>query len=94
MIGASSESFNLAAERLSGFNNDHVIVSIMAAYGILAGVAVIVLMAGLVIKVFHISLMQKNQLGMVLSIYRYKHILRETSRTGNWMSRKRRGHTA
>ena len=141
LIGRSQEGLNLAAESLAGYNSDHVIVSIMAVYGILAGVAVILLLMVLIVKIFHISIKQKNQLGMVmgcgcgiaflmqallnilvnfsevpetsivlplfslggsnmivsyillglvLSIYRYKHILRGNLRTDKLTGRKLR----
>lgn len=60
-------SENLAAlGELPGFNNDYVFVSLIAAYGVIAGILVTALLLLLVLKIFRISLGQKNQLGMIL----------------------------
>lgn len=51
---------------IPGFNSDFVFTSLISAYGILAGILVVVLIAFLVIKIFRISFCQRNQLGMIL----------------------------
>ncbi len=62
-------SENLAAlGKLPGFNNDYIFVSLIASYGVLAGILVVVLLLLLVMKIFRISLEQKNQLGMILGL--------------------------
>lgn len=51
---------------LPEFNSDFVFVSIVSAYGILAGILAVALIAFLLIKIFRISFRQRNQLGMIL----------------------------
>ena len=38
----------------------------MSMYGIIAAAVIIALLVGLIIKIFHISFKQKNQLGMII----------------------------
>lgn len=52
--------------KFSGFNNDYIFVSLISAYGILAGILVVALLLFLLIKIFQVSIRQKNQLGMIL----------------------------
>ncbi len=60
---------NLTAMKdLPGFDNDYIFVSLIASYGVIAGILVIGLFLLLVVKIFRISLGQKNQLGMILGL--------------------------
>ena len=62
-------SENLAAlGKLPGFNHDYIFVSLIASYGVIAGILVVVLLLLLVMKIFRISLEQKNQLGMIMGL--------------------------
>ncbi|MBO4981287.1 MAG: FtsW/RodA/SpoVE family cell cycle protein [Lachnospiraceae bacterium] len=54
------------AVNLPGHNSDYVLVSLMSAYGIVAGVIVVLLLLWMTGKVFCISMGQKNQLGMII----------------------------
>lgn len=65
LLGIDGEGIAKIAE-LPGFNSDYIFVSLVSAYGLLAGVLVAALLILLVIKVFRISFGQKNQLGMIL----------------------------
>ena len=47
-------------------NTDFVLVGVMSMYGIIAAAVIIALLVGLIIKIFHISFKQKNQLGMII----------------------------
>ena len=53
-------------ESLPGCNSEYVFVSLVATFGILAGVLAAALIVYLIIRIFRISLRQKNQLGMIL----------------------------
>lgn len=65
LLGIDSEGIAKIGE-LPGFNSDYIFVSLISAYGLLAGVLVAALLILLVIKVFRVSFGQKNQLGMIL----------------------------
>ena len=65
LVGMAPENLMKVVE-LPGFNNDYVLVSLIAGYGILAGVLAAALLAFLLMKIFRISFRQKNQLGMIL----------------------------
>lgn len=52
--------------KFPGFNSDYIFVSLISAYGLVAGVLVAALMLFLILKVFRVSFRQKNQLGMIL----------------------------
>lgn len=65
LLGGNAEQVTELG-KLPGFNNDYVFVSLISAYGILAGALVAALMLFLVVKIFRISFEQKNQLGMIL----------------------------
>lgn len=54
------------AVQLPGFNNDYIFVSLVSVYGILAGVLAVALILFLLVKIFRVSLRQRNQLGMIL----------------------------
>lgn len=66
LIGSDAENLAFTVESLPAFNTDFSFVSLIAAYGILGGVLVIVLLLFLICKILHISLSQKNQLGLVV----------------------------
>lgn len=51
---------------LPEFKSDFVFISIISAYGILAGIAAAALLSFLLVKIFRISFRQRNQLGMIL----------------------------
>ncbi|MDO4941921.1 MAG: FtsW/RodA/SpoVE family cell cycle protein [Lachnospiraceae bacterium] len=53
-------------KRLPNFNNDYIFGYLISSYGILAGIAVGVVLSFIVIRCFHISFKQKNQLGMMM----------------------------
>ncbi len=65
LIGGNAEHITEIG-KLPGFNNDYIFVSLISAYGILAGILVVALFLFLIIKIFRVSLGQKNQLGMIL----------------------------
>ncbi|MCH5344630.1 MAG: FtsW/RodA/SpoVE family cell cycle protein [Acetatifactor sp.] len=66
LIGNDAENLSFTVESLPAFNTDFSFVSLIAGYGILGGVLVIILLLFLICKILHISLSQKNQLGMVV----------------------------
>ncbi len=66
LIGGNEENLNRAVNEFPGFNSDYILVSLMAVYGILAGVLAVALLIWMVGKIFHISFGQKNQLGMIV----------------------------
>ena len=66
LIGGNAENLKLATLGLPGAQSELIFVSIVACYGILAGILVAGLMIFLVQKIFQISFGQKNQLGMIL----------------------------
>ncbi len=65
LAGGNAENV-MEAAALPGFNSDYIFVSMISAYGLLAGVLTAVLMCFLVFKIFRVSFGQKNQLGMIL----------------------------
>lgn len=65
LLGRNEEMISLLRQQ-PGFNSDYIFTSLMCAYGILAGMLVVGLLAFLIVKVFRISLRQRNQLGMIL----------------------------
>lgn len=66
MIGTNKEGMALIAEGFPGANSEMVFVSLVACFGILAGIAVIGLFIFMIQKIFRISFGQKNQLGMII----------------------------
>lgn len=66
LIGGSKEVIELANYSLPGANSELVFVSIVACFGILAGILVTGLMVFMIQKIFRISFGQKNQLGMII----------------------------
>ncbi len=65
LVGGNAQSITEIG-MLPGFQNDYVFISLITACGVLAGVLVVALLLLLVVKIFRISLGQKNQLGMML----------------------------
>lgn len=66
LIGSDAENLSFTVESLPAFNTDFSFVSLIAGYGILGGVLVIIILLFLICKILHISLSQKNQLGMIV----------------------------
>lgn len=66
LLGGSEKNIMELAERLPGYNSDYILVSLIAVYGLLAGMLAVALLVFLIAKVFRISLRQRNQLGMML----------------------------
>ena len=65
LFGGNADNV-MEAVRLPGFNNDYIFVSLISSYGMVAGVLAAALMCGLILKIFRISIGQRNQLGMIL----------------------------
>lgn len=66
LVGGSKEAIELVKYNLPGANSELVFVSIVACFGILAGILVTGLMVFMIQKIFRISFGQKNQLGMII----------------------------
>lgn len=62
-IGGSQEG---VSAYLEGFQSEYVLAYLMSTYGILAGVMAACLLIAMVIKIFRVAFVQKNQLGMVM----------------------------
>jgi cell division protein FtsW (lipid II flippase) len=67
-LGKNTGNISSLADSLPGYNSDYIFVSLISAYGILAGVLVTALLLFLVVKIFRISIYQRNQLGAVLGV--------------------------
>ncbi|MBQ2800006.1 MAG: FtsW/RodA/SpoVE family cell cycle protein [Lachnospiraceae bacterium] len=67
MVGAGEECLDTSTV-LPQVGSDFIITHLISYYGILAGLLVVGLLAFLVFKIFHISLHQKNQLGMMIGM--------------------------
>lgn len=65
LVGGNPEGITELV-KFPGYNSDYIFVSLISAYGILAGVLAAALMLFLILKVFRVSFRQKNQLGMIL----------------------------
>ena len=52
--------------QIPGFNSSCILIYLSSTYGIMAATLICCVLAALVIKVFYVSLKQKNQLGMVM----------------------------
>jgi cell division protein FtsW (lipid II flippase)/acetylornithine deacetylase/succinyl-diaminopimelate desuccinylase-like protein len=65
-LGKNAGNISSLADSLPGYNSDYIFVSLISAYGALAGVLVTALLLFLIVKIFRISLHQSNQLGVVL----------------------------
>lgn len=65
-LGRNQEGLKLVNEKLPELYSDNIFVGIVAAYGIFAGILILVLLAGVVIKAFRVSFRQRNQLGMIM----------------------------
>lgn len=66
-IGKGKGSADLS-EILPEVNHDFILTHLISYYGILAGLLAAVLLFCLVYKIFHISVQQKNQLGLLLGV--------------------------
>ena len=67
LLGSSEESLHLLVNGpTSEYLTDFIIVSMCSIYGTLITIAVIAGLLLIIMKVFHISVTQKNQLGMIL----------------------------
>lgn len=66
LLGGSWENIMELVEQLPEYHTDYILVSLIAVYGILAGILAVVLILFLIMKIFRISLRQKNQLGMII----------------------------
>lgn len=65
-FGADAENVEMVASSLPGAGSELILVSIVAYFGILAGIVAVGLMLYLFQKIFRISFAQKNQLGMIV----------------------------
>lgn len=65
-IGGNTENIEMALNDLPGAGSEQILVSIVAYFGVLAGMFVVGLMFYLIQKIFRISFSQKNQLGMMV----------------------------
>lgn len=63
MIGNSG---NDVVSSLPDFNSDYIFSYILNSYGLIAGIAILAILATLVVFVFGIAMKQKNELGMVM----------------------------
>lgn len=66
LVGRNEENLFQAANAVPGYNSDYIFVSLMAAYGTLAGILVAMVFVWMIGKIFRISFGQKNQLGMII----------------------------
>ena len=66
LVGGNVTKTSGLWENLPGCNSDYVFVSLITTFGILAGVLAAALIVYLIVRIFRISLRQKNQLGMIL----------------------------
>ncbi|WP_394522557.1 FtsW/RodA/SpoVE family cell cycle protein [Lacrimispora sp. JR3] len=64
----SNDSGIQAYERLSYINSDYLLTHIISYYGILAAVGIVLLLIILIEKIFRISMVQKNQMGMMMGL--------------------------
>lgn len=65
-VGSDSLNMENVVHCLVDSTNNYVLVSIIAIFGMAAGALVIGLLAGMIGRIFNISLGQKNQLGMIV----------------------------
>ncbi|MBS6396283.1 MAG: FtsW/RodA/SpoVE family cell cycle protein [Clostridiales bacterium] len=64
--GALSGGPEMFRDLWAELNSDFMLVYVISAYGILAGLLVVGLLVGLTVKIFRISMGQRNQLGMIV----------------------------
>lgn len=67
ILGAG-EKYQDTSALLPEVDSDFILTHLISYYGIFTGIAIVGLLAFLVFKIFHISLKQKNQLGMIIGI--------------------------
>ena len=65
LIGGNTELLQSAQNALPSFGSSYLLVALACAYGWLVVAVVVILLAVLILKMFHISSRQKNQLGMI-----------------------------
>lgn len=69
LMGSSERSVALFANGPSSdFLTDYVLVSMCSIYGILLTIAIIAALFLIILKIFHISINQKNQLGRIIGV--------------------------
>jgi cell division protein FtsW (lipid II flippase) len=67
LIGSSEQSvYYLINGPTTDFLTDYILVSMCSIYGIFLTIAIVVGLLLIVMKIFHISVTQKNQLGMII----------------------------
>lgn len=66
MVGGNKEVMQLMSDGLPGANSEMIFASLVACFGILAGIVVIGLFIFMIQKIFRVSFGQKNQLGMIV----------------------------
>ncbi|HPY61262.1 MAG TPA: FtsW/RodA/SpoVE family cell cycle protein, partial [Methanospirillum sp.] len=67
-VGKNEIARQIVSQKLPDVNADYVLAGIMSMYGVAVAGIVIALLIGLIYKIFHISLRQKNQLGMMIGL--------------------------
>lgn len=65
LLGQGTGNALQLSERLPGYNMDYILISLISLYGVLTGALALLLLAFLFMKIFKISVRQKNQLGLV-----------------------------
>ena len=65
LLGGEAGTALQLSERLPDYNMDYILVSLISIYGVLAGALALLLLVFLIMKIFKISVRQKNQLGMI-----------------------------
>jgi cell division protein FtsW (lipid II flippase) len=68
LFGKSSNIEESIVGFLPTVPTEYVFTHLVSCYGIMAGIFIIILLVVLIYKVFHISIRQKNQLGMMIGI--------------------------
>lgn len=66
LIGPNKEGLNVLKDWWQNQNTDYILVHITSYYGLLASAVLIALLAWLILKIFRISVNQRNQLGMMM----------------------------
>ena len=69
LIGGSERSvYYLVNGPTTDFLTDYILVSMCSIYGVFLTVAIVAGLLFIVMKIFHISIRQKNQLGMIVGL--------------------------
>ena len=66
LIGRNQEGLNVAKDWWQATNTDYILMHMTAYYGLLAAAVLVALLAWLILKIFKISVTQKNQMGMMM----------------------------